>query len=390
MTDRSSSRALRVLLPLLVLALGVAALALLVVFRRRPAPRPPEIPVPVVETVPVHYRPERVTVHAEGAVEAETRTTLVAEVGGRILHVSPRFEDGAFVRAGDLLLEIDPVDWKAALETARATLARAELALVQEKAAAEQARRDWERFGTGDPDPLVLHEPQLARARAEVEAARAGVARAERDLDRTRVRAPYDGRVISRNVDVGQVVMPGTALGTLFATDAVLVPLPVPDDELAFLDVPLRPGDPPGPRVTLRTRFGGAARSWRGRIVRTGGQVDPRSRMVRLVARVSGPFTPGRPPLVPGMFVRAEIPGRSFPRAARLPRVALRGGDTVLAVDGESRVRIRHVRVLRRERDTVLVGEGLSEGERVVVTPLEIATDGMRVEVAGTDGDRGR
>ncbi len=390
MTDRSSSRALRVLLPLLVLALGVAALALLVVFRRRPAPRPPEIPVPVVETVPVHYRPERVTVHAEGTVEAETRTTLVAEVGGRILHVSPRFEDGAFVRAGDLLLEIDPVDWKAALETARATLARAELALAQEKAAAEQARRDWERFGTGDPDPLVLHEPQLARARAEVEAARAGVARAERDLDRTRVRAPYDGRVISRNVDVGQVVMPGTALGTLFATDAVLVPLPVPDDELAFLDVPLRPGDPPGPRVTLRTRFGGAARSWRGRIVRTGGQVDPRSRMVRLVARVSGPFTPGRPPLVPGMFVRAEIPGRSFPRAARLPRVALRGGDTVLAVDGESRVRIRHVRILRRERDTVLVGEGLSEGERVVVTPLEIATDGMRVEVAGTDGDRGR
>ena len=390
MTDRPRHRALRVLLPLLVLALGIAALALLVALRRQPAPRPPVIPVPVVETVPVRYGPERVIVRAEGTVEAETRTTLVAEVGGKVLEVSPHFEDGEFVRQGELLLRIDPVDWRAALESARATLARAELALAQEEAAAAQARRDWERFGEGDPDPLVVHEPQLARARAEVDAARAAVARAERDLARTEIRAPYDGRVLARNVDVGQVVMPGTALGSLYATDAVLVPLPVPDDELAWLDVPLAPGAPAGPPVILRARFGGRERRWKGRIVRTGGQIDPKSRMVRLVARVDRPFVPGGAPLAPGMFVRAEIPGKLLPRAARLPRVALRGEDTVLVVDEESRVRIRKVEVLRRERDSVLVGEGLADGERIAITPLEIVTDGMRVEVAGNGGELAR
>ncbi len=390
MTNRPRHRFLRVLLPLLVLALGIAALALLVALRRRPAVRPPVIPVPIVETVPVRYSPERVLVRAEGTVETRTRTTLVAEVGGKILEVSPRFEDGEFVQEGELLLRIDPVDWRAAVESARANLARAELALAQEEAAAAQARRDWERFGEGDPDPLVVHEPQLARARAEVEAARAAVARAERDLARTEIRAPYDGRVLARNVDVGQVVMPGTALGSLYATDAVLVPLPVPDVELAYLEVPLSPGDPAGPAVTLRARFGGDERSWKGRIVRTGGQVDPKSRMVRLVARVDRPFAPGRPPLVPGMFVRAEIPGKLLPRAVSLPRVALRTGDTVLVVDDESRVRIRKVHVLRRDRDTVLVGGGLEDGQRVVVTPLEIVTDGMRVEVADATGEHDR
>ncbi len=390
MTDRPRHRALRVLLPLLVLALGIAALASLVALRRRPAPRPPVVPVPVVETVPVRYGPARVVVRAEGTVEAETRTTLVAEVGGRILEVSPRFEDGEFVHGGDLLLRIDPVDYRAAVDSARATLARAELALAQERAAADQARRDWERFGKGDPDPLVVHEPQLARARAEVDAARAAVARAERDLARTEVRAPYDGRILARNVDVGQVVMPGAVLGSLYATDAVLVPLPVPDEELEWLDVPLAPGAPAGPEVTLRATFGGRERTWRGRIVRTGGQVDPKSRMVRLVVRVGRPFAPGHLPLLPGMFVQADVPGRLLPRVVRLPQVALRPGDTVLVVDDESRARIRKVEVLRRERSTVLVGKGLADGERVAITPLEIVTDGMRVAVAGTSREPAR
>jgi RND family efflux transporter MFP subunit len=213
---------------------------------------------------------------------------------------------------------------------------------------------------------------------------------AERDLARTEVRAPFDGRVRDERVDVGQFVSRGVSVGTLYAVDFAEVRLPVPDEELAFLDLPLVwPGELPageGPEVRLVARFGGDEHEWLGRVVRTEGEIDPRSRMVHVVARVEDPYgrraAAGRPPLAVGLFVQAHIRGKLARAVALLPRAALRESGQVLVVDAAGRLRFRDVDVLRAQRDEVVIRAGLADGERVSLSPLTTVVDGMRVRVA--------
>ncbi len=209
-------------------------------------------------------------------------------------------------------------------------------------------------------------------------------------MDRTVLRAPYDGRVRSEKVDVGQFVKRGSAIGTIYAVDYAEVRLPIQDEELAFLDLPLtessRTAPPVAPAVTLSARFAGARHQWQGEVVRTEGELDAATRMVHVVARVAPPYDAegDRPPLSVGLFVDAEIHGITVADLVRLPRSALRKDDQVLVADSESRLRFRGVSVLRRAQDEVLISAGLRAGERVCVSLLQTTTDGMRVRIADT------
>jgi multidrug efflux pump subunit AcrA (membrane-fusion protein) len=194
--------------------------------------------------------------------------------------------------------------------------------------------------------------------------------------------------VREERVDVGQFVARGAPLVTLYAVDYAEVRLPVPDRELSYLDLPLAFTDPAGregPLVELGAEFAGRAHTWQGRIVRTEGEIDPRSRTVNVVARVEDPY--GRAsaergvPLAVGLFVEAAIQGREVSDAVVLPRTALRDSQQVIVVDDESRLRFRRVDVLRVQGDEVVIGEGLSTGERVCISPLVAPVEGMSVRV---------
>lgn len=301
--------------------------------------------------------------------------------------MAPSFADGGFFRRGEVLVEIDPRDYRLALDEARAAVAQAETRLAMTEAEAELAREEWRDLGRGEPTALAAREPQLAEARAAVAAARAAVERAELQISRTRVEAPYDGRVRAKQADVGQYVGPGTPLAAVYATDYAEVRLPVPQDELGFLGIDLGAGGGAGPPVALTGSIGGDAHTWQGRIVRTAGTIDPRTRMLDLFARIDDPFQRrgGRgadgsaPPLPMGLFLEAEIAGRVAPGVVVLPRAALREGDRVLVVDGEDRLRFRDVTVLRTEGERAVISSGLAAGDRVTVSPLATVTDGMKV-----------
>ena len=232
------------------------------------------------------------------------------------------------------------------------------------------------------PGPCVI-PAALATAEARLD-------RAMRDLDRAKVRAPYAGRVRRKNVDVGQFVTVGSPVATIYAVDYAEIRLPLPDAELAYLELPLSyrgTENRVGPRVTLRANFAGQTHEWQGRIVRTESEIDPMSRMVHVVAQVKDPYAPGtdptRPPLAVGMYVEAEIEGNLVTAVAVLPRAALRGSSQVLVVDGESRLRFRDVDLLRTTAEAILVRAGLEEGEAVSLSPLEVVTDGMLVQILG-------
>lgn len=342
------SQRLKIILSIGIVLAGLLGSLALVRAKRPVETETPARPVPVVRVVTAQPREVRLDVTAQGTVLPRTETTLAAEVAGRVMAVAPAFEVGGFVSRGEVLVSLDSRPYELAVRRGSARVAQAQLRLTQQQAEARVAAEEWRQLENGKVDPLVLREPQIAEAGAALEAAKAEVEMAHLDLEHCAVRAPFDGRVSRKQVDLGQYLTPGQPVATLDAIDFAEIRLPVADRQLEFLDLPLtfRNGAPiASPEVLLSARFAGQLLAWRGRIVRTEGELDPRSRMLHLVARVEDPY--GRraeldqPPLAVGLFVEAEIAGRSLPSAVRLPRSALRGGERVLIVDHEDRLRWR-------------------------------------------------
>ena len=334
-------------------------------------------PVEVQAILPQHIDLE---VTAQGSVMPAVETRLIAEVAGRIIETAPNLVVGGAFNEGEVLLKLDDTQLKAQLTQAEARHKRASAELRHARYEQERAAKLAEQHLTSRAG--LENATRVRRvAEANLQDAAAGLAQARRDLERTEIRAPYNGRVRSEAVDVGQFLQRGADIATLYADDAVEVRLPIKDAELAFLDVPLNlHGHIPAaqrPSVTLSAEFGGEALTWQGQVVRRDAQIDGFSRMVHLIARV--PRDAGEMPLPVGLFVEARIQGISMDDAIVLPRAALREDDQVLVVDTEDRLRFRRVDAVRLDSNRVLVREGLSAGERVCISPVATPVDGMFV-----------
>jgi RND family efflux transporter MFP subunit len=384
-------RRARLLAPIAILAAGFVAVGLLRAFRPTVEARPPEPVVPLVRVVEVQPSDVAVHVRTQGTVVPRTESDLVPQVAGEVVWISPDLASGGFFEKGDPLVRIDPGDYRVELRSAQAAVARAESEFQRAETELERQRRLKERGVTAQAR-IDDAENAWAVAEALLREARARLARASRDLERTELRAPFRGRVRTKDVDVGQFVSRGAPIAVLYAVDYAEVRLPLPDRELRWLDLPLgwTDGDEGGPPVTLRAEFAGRPREWRGRVVRSEGEIDARSRMVHVVARVEDPYGHDAPhddhvPLAVGLFVEAEITGRTLPGAFVVPRAALQStestGDVVHVVDDEGRLHVRPVEVLRTEREEVVIGAGLAAGERVSISRLPAVVDGMAVRV---------
>ena len=382
--------ALMGILPLAVIALGAVVAKALIDSYEAPVPEPIVVQPPVVEVVAAERVDLTLTVEAEGTVEPRTESQLVPEISGRVVEASPSLAAGGFFDEGDVLLRIEARTYELSVTRARAAIEQAKLRLTTERQESEVAREEWEALGTGEPSPLLFREPQIAEVQSSLAAAEAALAQAEYDLERTVLRAPFAGRVRSKQVDVGQFVQRGASLATLYSVDVAEVRLPIPNAQLEFCNLPLAYRDgsaqAQGPAVKLTANFAGREHAWQGRIVRTEGEIDPRTRMVNAIAQVRDPYARGRnssrPPLAVGMFVKAEIQGIRVRGVVPVPRTALHEGDIVYVVDSGGHLRFRRVDILRRERDVVLIRGGIEEDERICVSPLETAINGMVVEVA--------
>ena len=390
----------------------VAAAALIVVIVKATKPGveagPTLVNAPLVSVIEVQPREVQFSVQTQGAVVPRTESDLIPQVSGEVIWVSSRLVSGGFFAVDEPLLRIDPSDHRVELEAARAVVARTKSEFARAKTEIERQRR-LALQGVASQARIDDAEKAFQVTEAELREQTAKLARAERDLDRTEIRAPYQGRVRSEQVDVGQFVSRGVPIAKLYATDYAEVRLPLPDRDLFYLDIPFdlsgerveSDGDSTemqaGPEVQLRAEFAGEPRSWVGRIVRTEGEIDAKSRMVHLVARVEDPYgqkgATGTAPLAVGLFVEAEIQGRKVDNVFVLPRTALRtdaGSDLVYVVDAGDRLRFKTVDVLRAKRDDVIIGRGLQPGDRVCVSPLAAAVDGMAVRIVSDPEDEGR
>lgn len=328
------------------------------------------------------------TVNAQGEVRPKRQITVSPQIAGRIARVSPDFVDGRFIRQGQVLVRLESADYELAVTRARSAVASARQALAREQAEAELALQDIEDLEIENASPLARREPQLAEAQANLESAQAQLAEAELALNRTAVTAPFSGRVRERAADLGQFVSPGQSLGTIFATDVVEVSLPLSDEDLGRVGLPLafaETEDNPGPRVTFTASVAGQQRQWQGSVKRTSAAINPQTRLINVIAELEDPYGEGADngvPMAPGLFVNAAIDGRALEGVVRIPRAALRGVDEVFVGDGPAgKLDIRTVDVAFSNDDGAFLHSGVDAGELAIVSPIQAAFDGMNIQV---------
>ena len=378
----------------LVIAGTVIIALLLFSTRKDPERKTPPVPLPHVQVKLLERESQKLKIHTQGTVTARTESALFPQVSGRVLSVAKTLRNGSFFEEGDELLKLDASDYETALMIAKGDLARAELVLEQEKARAIQAKEDWERLGKGEiPSPLVLRIPQLREAEALTQAAKSKVEQADRNLERTKILAPYSGRVLKKNVDVGQYVSPNTNLAHIYSVDAVEIRLPLTSEQVALVDLPeeylekLEKDATHFPKVILKSSSKQATHTWEGKVVRTEGAIDQKSRQLFVIAEVIDPYSRKNnsgPTLKVGQFLEAEIEGRILKNVIVIPRATLREGREVIIINEKDEIERREVEVLWDSKDLAAIGKGVKPGERLCLTMIPYAVPGTKVLVMGS------
>lgn len=352
-------------------------------------------PMMTVETRVVSETAYPIMLESYGTVQPRTRSILIAQVGGQIVSVNENVRDGGFFEEGDVLATIDPRDYEADVRIAEASLMDAKQALAEADARTNQAKEDWARLGnTGEAPELVLRIPQLEAARAGVISAESALHKAKLDLERTRIVAPFAGRILRKFVDIGQVVSPNTQLAEIYATDYVEIRLPLRNRDLPYIDLPeaYRFADVPRAshgRVEIRSDLGGEE-TWDAVLVRTEGAIDDTARQLHVIAQIDDPF--GRnheyhAPIKIGQYVTARLEGKTIPDALVIPNNTIYQGSYVYTVE-DGVLRRRDIEIAWQNDKEAIISAGLTSGDTLVTTPLGQVTSGIRVSVVGEPGDR--
>ena len=376
------TKALKFLLPVAAIALGIVVSVVLFMSRPKVEHKPLNIKPPLVTVTEVRATSQSIPVFTRGTVTPGTEIQLMSEVSGQVLELSPNFANGGFFRKGEVLIKVDPIEYEVNIKRAEASKAQAYQAFLQAK-----AERDARSKVRNNSSALAKYEVQFNQAKAQLEAAEAELQAVKLQRDRTTVRAPFDGRVRLAALNVGQYVRPGQQMGSIYAVDVAEVRLPLSDRQLSLVDVPNRFQDALTrklPEVTLTEKFAGRTYTWKGQVVRAEGGVDERNRLLYVVAQVHDPYAadpnqPVRPELVAGSFVEATIDGRRFEKVFEVPRKALRNSSQLWVVDGNSQLRERDVAIIYKGKDSIYISSGLQDGDRVVLSQMDIAVDGMTV-----------
>jgi RND family efflux transporter MFP subunit len=341
--------------------------------------------VEVKNLQPQHYQ---IMIESFGTVKPRTQSVLTAQVSGQITAISDNFRDGGFFKKGDVLLTIDDRDYQAELKISQASVLTAKQQLLEEQAKVKQAEEDWQRLGNGEPaNPLVLRKPQLAAANAQLLSAQAKLEKAQLALMRTKIYAPYDGRVLSKKVDVGQVVSNNTPLANIYATDYVEIRLPINNSDINFAIFPTENDPTTQAKITFTGQFN-RNQTWQGFISRTESSIDENSQQLYVVAQIDQPFDAEAKAaamgvsLKIGQYLEAKIQGKILEDALVIPNSAIYQGSYVY-VEKNNLLQRKNITIAWQNGESAVISNGLSFGDNLVLTPLGQVSSGTKVNVVG-------
>lgn len=374
--------------PFLVIIVSIIVMIVLISMKKEPEKEEVLTKDFLVDAQDVQFGEVQFFVYSQGTVQPKNKTMLSSQVSGRVISIADNFIEGGFFNKGDVLVTLEDDDYQTDLLLAEAEIARAQASLDEELARGRVAEQEWRSVNKGEAPALGLRKPQLAREKANLKAAQAGLQRAKRNLARTLIKAPYDGLVRSRNVDLGQFLPLGGQVGEVFSTEVAQVRLPLTDDDVAFLDsVKAKQAD-----VIIKADIAGEDIRWLGKLVRDEAVLDDQSRVIYGVVEIADPYkrnldskqstdnvSLSAAPLRFGRFVSAEVTGISLGDIVTLPRTVLRLDNTVLTVDEDMKVRINDVDVIKADERFIYIKSGLPENQKVIMSAVPNPYEGMPV-----------
>ena len=369
--------------PLFIL-LGAFAISYLLWLLGQVQPDPvEEAPAPDVIVEILTPKDFQIQISSNGTTTPLTQTVLTAEVGGEVIYRSKKFSEGSSVIEGEILAKIDDTDLQLQYKNALLQLANAEVQHSLQLAEAEIAKEAWEKIGDGVASDLTLKKPQLKQTEALLEVAKAQVSSAKNKLNKTEIVAPYAGRIQSVNIDLGTTIIPGQPVGALYTSSEIEVTLAVKDNDLQFLSIPMdgRKLDPSEQAlVEIRSFYKGKNQTWIGRLERVDGVIDPVTRMINLIAVFKNDFIETDKPNLPiGLFVEALIDGINLKNIFSIPVNAISENNEVYIVNNDNELESRQLSILKKYSDFVIVKDGLKAGERIVISKLSTASNGIKV-----------
>lgn len=348
----------------------------------------------VVRVVEAAHKEQVVFSTFQGEVRAKTNIELVTQVTGKVMSVSDKFIEGGEFKAGETLLQIDDADYLVALKSAQASVASAQVDINVELATSATNKREWlelQNRPISEANPLRLNMPQIDRAKARLDAANAELAAANLNYNRTKISAPFDGRIMSKSAELGQFMARGSSIGRVFATQTMEVRIPMTDVQISELGLTLgysaRTAGTDGLPATVTMLFGSEQRLWQGYVKSVDASVDSTTRLFFATVAVEKPFAQQagqKVPLVPGLFVDVQLSSPNKLAGLEVPRTALRNGNQVYVYEDE-KLRLKNVKTVYTSREMVILSEDersqLVLGDKVITSPVPGAYDGMPVKL---------
>ncbi|VAW58622.1 hypothetical protein MNBD_GAMMA11-893 [hydrothermal vent metagenome] len=370
------------------LAAGVVVASMLFVFKPAAEKQQVKEVLSLAEFVRAKKQPLSMTVHSQGSVSAKININLVAEVSGRIVHMAGLKYNGGFFKKGDLLLNIDNTDYLLAITRSQAQVAGAKQQLVKAETEAAQARYDLKQIGRNPSKSTAyaLREPHLAEARANLLAAEADLKISQLKMQRTRMKAPFNGRVVSKSVDIGQYVSTGTVLASIYSTDAVQVRLPLSlyQTELLGISLDNNQSQLQAVNVELSSEYFSTRHYWQAKLSHMEAVLNERNRLVYFIAEVEHPYVrdaryPERPFLTPGMFIKAKLVGAEKKAVIKLPGASLRRENELWVLDENDKLIKKTTEIYTKDAQFIYVKSGLQEGARVIINAIDYPLQGMQL-----------
>lgn len=367
--------------PIAVIVLAIGLSSFLVSYQPEIDKIIPAKTLPTIETKNIKLTTISQSVTAYGLVKPHKQIALASEIAGRVIWVSEKLISGGKFDQFDPLIRIENTDYKLQLDKASAenTRAQVDLGIYESDYQRQQGLFKKNLISNSQLDDAYK---VYKRAEATLKITQANLEQASLNFQRTEITAPFSGRVQQESIDEGGYLTVGASIATLYADDIVEVRLPISNDDLGFLNWPQQMRGTLSPEesiaVSITSTYGGIDYQWQGQLVRIESEVDPKTRLFHAVAVVKNPEFGEQPPLTVGLFVTAEIAGRSYDQSVLLPRSAVID-NRVLIVNEDNRLMYREIEIIRINKDSVLVGRGLNNNELICVTPPSIIFEGMEV-----------
>ncbi len=338
--------------------------------------------IPLVSAQSLIKQDVYASIQSQGVVMPSLELPLISEINAQVKWLSDNMKAGASFKKGDTLIKFDKRDYELALISANSNVFNAEVNLERELAESDMANKEWARIGEGEASALTLRKPQLAQAKATLEAAKAQAEQAKRNIERTTIIAPFNGRVRKNNIDTWSTVFIGTPLGLIYSTDYYEIRLPITDQDIQFTGLQFD-----GKRISEENQLDVEIKSitlqhsniWNGKIIRTEAETDPQTKMMVIVAKIN--LSSNRKNLLTiGQFVKATIQGLRQTEVIKIRRSLVRD-NAIWIVDESNKLRKRNIIVWRYENNMAFIKQGIFFNDKLLTSRLSTLIDGMNVKV---------